>query len=69
MAGVYPAISAHLLIEFLNVRNSEWGYISLSEITAIPVMNIDYYFEEQSIDADLYRQYPGYFKKLASLEK
>jgi hypothetical protein len=52
-----------------DVDNSEWGYSSLSEITAIPVMNIDYYFEEQSIEAALYRQYPKHFKKPASLEK
>jgi hypothetical protein len=52
-----------------DLRNSEWGYTSLSEITSIPVMNIDYYFEEQSIEAALYRLYPDYFKKPASLEK
>jgi hypothetical protein len=52
-----------------DLHNSEWGYTSLSEITAIPVMNIDYYFEEQSIEAALYRSYPDYFKKPASLEK
>jgi hypothetical protein len=52
-----------------DLSNSEWGYTSLSEITAIPVMNIDYYFEEQSIEAALYRQYPSRFKKPASLEK
>jgi hypothetical protein len=52
-----------------DLQNSEWGYTSLSEITAIEVMNIDYYFEEQSIEAALYRQYPGRFKKPASLEK
>jgi hypothetical protein len=49
--------------------NSEWGYSSLSEITAIPIMNIDYHFEEQSIEAALYRQYPKHFRKPASLEK
>jgi hypothetical protein len=52
-----------------NLPNSEWGYTSLSEIISIPVMNLDYYFEEQSIEAALYRQYPGHFKKPASLEK
>jgi hypothetical protein len=51
-----------------DLLDSEWGYISLSELTSIPVMNLDYYFEEQSIEAALYRQYPGYFKKPASLE-
>jgi hypothetical protein len=52
-----------------DLYNSEWGYTSLSELTSIPFMNIDYYFEEQSIEAALYRQYPDYFKKPASLEK
>jgi hypothetical protein len=52
-----------------DVDNSEWGYSSLSEITSIPVMNIDYYFEEQSIEAARYRKYPRYYKKPASLEK
>jgi hypothetical protein len=52
-----------------DLHNSEWGYTFLSEISSIPVMNIDYYFEEQSIEAALYRLYPGYFKKPPSLEK
>jgi hypothetical protein len=52
-----------------DVYNAEWGYSSLAEITSIPQMNIDYYFEEQSIEAALYRKYPRYFKKPASLEK
>jgi hypothetical protein len=52
-----------------DLPNSEWGYTSLSELTSIPVMNIDYYFEEQSIEAALYRLYPDYFKKPASLGK
>jgi hypothetical protein len=51
-----------------DIPNSEWGYTSLSEITSIPVMNIDYYFEEQSIEAALYKQYPNHFKKPDSLE-
>jgi hypothetical protein len=51
------------------LHNAEWGYISLSEITSIPVMNIDYYFENQSVEAARYRQYPHYFTKPASLEK
>jgi hypothetical protein len=50
-----------------DLYNSEWGYTSLTEITSIPIMNIDYYFEEQSIEAALYRRYPNYFKKPASL--
>jgi hypothetical protein len=32
-------------------------------------MNIDYHFEEQSVEAALYKQYPRHFKKPASLEK
>jgi hypothetical protein len=51
-----------------DLQNSEWGYTSLSEITGIPLMNIDYYFEEQSIEAALYKKYPHYFKKPRSLE-
>jgi hypothetical protein len=52
-----------------DLDNAEWGYTSLSEITGIPVMNIDYDFEEQSIEAARYLQYPRRFKKPASLEK
>lgn len=51
-----------------DLDNSEWGYSSLSEITSIPPLNIDYHFEEQTIEAALYRQYPKHFKKPASLE-
>jgi hypothetical protein len=52
-----------------DLDNAEWGYISLSEITSIPVMNIDYHFEEQSVEAALYQKYPRHFSKPASLEK
>ena len=52
-----------------DLQNAEWGYINLAEIITIPVMNLDYHFEEQSIEAALYRQYPRHFKKPASLEK
>jgi hypothetical protein len=52
-----------------DLQNAEWGYTSLAEITGIPVMNIDYHFEEQSIEAARYLQYPGHFKRPASLEK
>jgi hypothetical protein len=52
-----------------DLQNAEWGYIDLAQIITIPVMNIDYHFEEQSIEAALYRQYPKHFKKPASLEK
>jgi hypothetical protein len=51
-----------------DLDNSEWGYTSLSEIISIPPMNIDYYFDEQTIEAALYRRYPGHFKKPASLQ-
>jgi hypothetical protein len=52
-----------------DLQNAEWGYIDLAEIITIPIMNIDYHFEEQSIEAVLYRQYPKHFKKPVSLEK
>ena len=52
-----------------DLANSEWGYTSLSEIISIPPMNIDYHFEEQTIEAALYRRYPDHFKKPASLQK
>jgi hypothetical protein len=52
-----------------DLHNSEWGYTSLAEIISIPIMNIDYHFEEQSIEAALHRSYPNHFKKPASLEK
>ena len=52
-----------------DLDNSEWGYTSLSEIISIPPMNIDYHFEEQTIEAALYRRYPDHFKKPASLQK
>jgi hypothetical protein len=52
-----------------DLDNAEWGYTSLSEITGIPVMNIDYHFEEQSIEAARYLKYSRRFSKPASLEK
>jgi hypothetical protein len=48
---------------------SEWGFISLSELLSIPVMRIDYYLKEKSIEAALYRQFPRHFKIPASLER
>jgi hypothetical protein len=48
---------------------AEFGYISLSEIKSIAPMNLDYYWEEQSIEAARYKLYKHYFKKPASLEK
>jgi len=47
--------------------NSEWGFFILEDLTSIPEYNIDYYFEEQSIEAALYNAYPNYFKKPQSL--
>jgi hypothetical protein len=52
-----------------DLDNSEWGYTSLSEIRGISVLNIDYHFEAQSIEAALYKQYPRFFKKPKSLEQ
>jgi hypothetical protein len=51
-----------------DLQNAEWGYTSRAEITAISVLNIDYYFKEQSIEAARYKQYPRFFKKPQSLE-
>jgi hypothetical protein len=52
-----------------DVDNSEWGYISLAEICDISIMNIDYYFEDQTIEAARYLRYPRNYKKPASLGK
>ena len=50
-----------------DLQNSEWGYISRFSLVTIPQLNIDYHFQEQSIEAALYKSYPGYFKKPQSL--
>jgi hypothetical protein len=50
-----------------DINNSEWGYFSLTELIENSVINIDYHFEEQSIEAALYTAYPHYFKKPQSL--
>jgi len=50
-----------------DLDNSEWGYFSLQELTAIDPLNIDYYFAEQSIEAALYTAYPDYYKRPESL--
>jgi hypothetical protein len=42
---------------------AEYGYIALSEIRRIAVMNLDYYWDEQSIEAARYKLYPHYFTK------
>jgi hypothetical protein len=47
--------------------NSEWGYINIADIIKISLMNIDYYFEEQSIEAALCKKYPDYFDKPSSI--
>ncbi|MDR2433514.1 MAG: hypothetical protein LBD47_02965 [Treponema sp.] len=52
-----------------DLHNAEWGYIDLAQILTIPVMNIDYHFEEQSVEAALYKKYPRHFSKPASLER
>ena len=50
-----------------DLRNSEWGYFNLSDLTSIWQYNIDYHFEEQSIEAALYNLHPNHFKKPQSL--
>jgi len=50
-----------------DLENSEWGYISLSELTAITSLNLNYLLIEKSIEAALYTAYPDYFKKPLSL--
>jgi hypothetical protein len=50
-----------------DLRNCEWGSFSLEALTRIPQLNIDYHFEEQSIEAALYKAYPQRFKKPQSL--
>ena len=52
-----------------DLNNSEWGYFNLSELTRIPYLNIDYCFDQKSIEAALYLKYPAYFKKPFSLEE
>ena len=50
-----------------DLHNSEWGYFSRYSLVKIPQLNIDYHFQEQSIEAALYKSYPDYFKKPQSL--
>jgi hypothetical protein len=50
-----------------DLANSEWGYFRPSELTSIPQYNIDYHFQEQSIEAALYKCYPKHFNKPKSL--
>ena len=51
-----------------DLQNSEWGYFSVSEFANSKYLNIDYHFEEQSIEAAIYKAYPKHFKKPPSLE-
>jgi hypothetical protein len=50
-----------------DLHNSEWGYFNLTELTKISQYNIDCHFQEQSIEAALFKSYPDYFKKPLSL--
>jgi hypothetical protein len=50
-----------------DLQNAEWGYISLSEIAAIPHINIDYQFPVQTIEAACYKAYPEHFKNPKSM--
>jgi hypothetical protein len=52
-----------------DLQNAEWGYTSLSEITKIKWLNIDYHFEPQTIEAALYSAYPKCYKKPLSLSE
>jgi hypothetical protein len=51
-----------------DLQNAEFGYIDVAQIITIPIMNIDYHFEDQSVEAALYKKYPRHFKKPPSLE-
>ena len=50
-----------------DINNCEWDYFSLQTLTSNPYLNIDYHFEEQSIEAALYKAYPQWFNKPNSL--
>jgi hypothetical protein len=50
-----------------DLPNSEWCYFSAQDIALSRYINIDYHFQEQSIEAALYKSYPDYFKKPQSL--
>jgi hypothetical protein len=50
-----------------DLHNSEWGYFCLTDLTRIPAYNIDYHFQEQSIEAARYTAYPKYYKKPQSV--
>ena len=42
-----------------DLDNSEWGYFSLEVLRKIPLLNIDYHFNETSIEAALYTAHYG----------
>jgi hypothetical protein len=46
-----------------DLDNSEFGYISLSELVNISVLNLDYYFKDQSIEKALFKRNKEYFKR------
>ena len=50
-----------------DLENSGWGYFHVSEFSQSKYLNIDYHFQEQSIEAALYTAYPKYYKKPQSL--
>jgi hypothetical protein len=52
-----------------DLENSEWGYFSVQEFANSKYINIDYHFEEQTIEAALYKAYPKYFHKYKPKEK
>jgi len=49
------------------IQFSEWGYFLRTDLINTPHYNIDFHFEEQSIEAALYKQYSQHFKKPQSL--
>ena len=51
-----------------DIANSEFGYFAPSDFLVIPMINIDYFFEEKSIEAARHKLYPHYFNKPPSLE-
>jgi len=67
--GEYDGVDLMFGYTILNgdLQNAEWGYTSLSEITSLPQMNIDYYFPVQTIEAALYIAYPNRYQKPQSL--
>jgi len=52
-----------------DLPNSEWGYFNLLEFVSSKYLNIDYHFEEQTIEAALYNSYPVFFRKPQSIKE